>query len=168
MPRSEAEQDFQEAYAFQRRDWTLQRIGWGVMALFILAAVSGVFGNGPLSSRTVGDSRFATMDLQRFARHAAPTTFTVTAGSGAIAEGELTITADRAFFEAYQLQSITPEPLRVVASEGLLTFVFEAGATRPAVTFHVEPQRIGSHSGVFRVGAGAGSTRLRIAQFVYP
>ena len=35
---------------FQRREWAVQRVGWGAMALVILAALLGLFGSsGPLS-----------------------------------------------------------------------------------------------------------------------
>ena len=34
---------------FQRRSWAMQRFAWVVLALFILAALLGLFGPGPLS-----------------------------------------------------------------------------------------------------------------------
>ncbi len=34
---------------FQRRSWTIQRVGWVVMLLVAAAALAGLTGSGPLS-----------------------------------------------------------------------------------------------------------------------
>src|SRR6185503_10274526 len=40
----------------QRKTWTVQRIGWGGMALIVVAALAGVFGSGPLTRTEVTDN----------------------------------------------------------------------------------------------------------------
>ena len=39
---------------FQRRSWIVQRVGWVMLALLILAALGGLFGPGPLSRARAG------------------------------------------------------------------------------------------------------------------
>jgi hypothetical protein len=39
--------EIQEDLPFQRREWLVERVAWGVMALLIVAALLGLFGTGP-------------------------------------------------------------------------------------------------------------------------
>jgi hypothetical protein len=58
---------------FQHRIWKLQRIGWAVMVLLILAAVLGLFGRGILSRAVVTDAQGQlSVEYSRFARFQAP------------------------------------------------------------------------------------------------
>jgi hypothetical protein len=41
----------------QQKTWTIQRIGWGGMALIVLAALGGAFGSGPLARTDVTDDQ---------------------------------------------------------------------------------------------------------------
>ena len=38
-----------EDLAYQRKVWRVQRVGWAVMGLVVVAACAGAFGNGPLA-----------------------------------------------------------------------------------------------------------------------
>lgn len=40
---------------FQKRSWTIQRVGWVVIALLILAGLLGVFGKGIAADATAGE-----------------------------------------------------------------------------------------------------------------
>ena len=42
--------EISEDIVFQRRSWVMQRVGWGLMALFLATGPTGAFGVGPLSS----------------------------------------------------------------------------------------------------------------------
>lgn len=54
--------------AFQRGDWRRERIGWALMTLLVVAAVLGLFGEGLLSSRTVGGGTVFALTHERTAR----------------------------------------------------------------------------------------------------
>ena len=41
----------------ERREWKIQRVGWLLMALMLVAALAGLLGPGPLSSTIAEDSR---------------------------------------------------------------------------------------------------------------
>ena len=43
-----------EDMRFQRRSWMVERAGWLVLTAIALAALTGVFGNGPLSTARAG------------------------------------------------------------------------------------------------------------------
>lgn len=75
---------------------------------------------------------------------------------------------DREYLESMQVQSVTPEPARVEAGSGRLTYVFDAEVEpgRPtAFTFTLQPEKPGAIGG--RVGLEGGPS-VRIEQFVYP
>ena len=54
---------------FQRREWSLQRIGWWALTGFVVVASLGLFGGGPLSRGRVGDPGAAVwIEYERFVR----------------------------------------------------------------------------------------------------
>ena len=46
--------EIEQDHDFQRRSWRLQRAGWIVLSLVLLAGLLGLFGSGPLAHATVG------------------------------------------------------------------------------------------------------------------
>jgi len=52
MSRSPERCDSESDHRFHRNEWRLQRIGWVLVALFLVLAVAGLFGNGPLEERS--------------------------------------------------------------------------------------------------------------------
>ena len=71
-----------------RRSWVVQRIGWGVMAALLLAALLGLFGTGPLSRATAtAPGGAVTLDYDRFGRYLGPATLLIRVGPGAAPGG---------------------------------------------------------------------------------
>ena len=65
------ELEFEQDLSFQRREWSIQRAGWLVMATIVIAGLIGLFGAGPLSS---ANAEAGPLQLQysRFERRHAP------------------------------------------------------------------------------------------------
>jgi hypothetical protein len=153
---------------FQRRSWTVQRVGWVIMALIVAATLAGLFGPGPLSraaAGALGDP--VRVEYQRFLRFQAPTSFSVELTPTAAREGEFRVWLARDYAEAVRVQEVVPPPERVEAGADRLIYVFPAApAGGPAgVTFHLQPERVGQLNG--RLGLPDGPT-LTFIQFVYP
>src|SRR5687768_9509454 len=53
---------------YQRREWQVQRIGWVVMLLILLTAMTGLLGRGPLSHGTVSNDELE-LKYERIAHH---------------------------------------------------------------------------------------------------
>jgi hypothetical protein len=70
LPSRSSQLQIDEDLAFQRREWKIQRVGWGAMALVIIAALLGVFGTGPLSNATL-EREGLRLEYERFCRFAA-------------------------------------------------------------------------------------------------
>ena len=150
---------------FQRREWRVQQFGWAAMLLFLVAAVAGLFGAGPISSATAGEEGSTIwVDYERFGRRGAPARLRVHAVP---ASQEFKLLIDRGYLEALKIESISPEPHSAEASGSWVVYTFrvaESGAGPTAVTFELQPDHIGRLQG--RISA-EGQTR-EFTQFIYP
>ncbi|MGH7964579.1 MAG: hypothetical protein ACRERD_22680 [Candidatus Binatia bacterium] len=153
---------------FQHRSWIVQRIGWAVMALVVLAALLGLLGPGPLSSTVVG-IRGAPLwgEYDRFAHYQAPTQLRIHLQLGTQREGEARVWLDRNYLDSVQVKNVIPQPDSVEAGPDRLIYTFRVSEpSQPAiVTFYLEPEQIGPLSG--RVGLDRGQS-LSFRQFIYP
>jgi hypothetical protein len=119
-----------EHFHFQRRTWVIERIGWCVLAAIPLLALTGLFGGGGISERTVGNNRL-TVQYERFERRTRLAHFVFQFAPEASAEQSLRL--NRAFQENYEVTSIQPAPIgRRADTDGIkLSFATtpEAGHT---------------------------------------
>lgn len=125
---------------FQERLWFWERVGWVVMLLLVLAAIAGLTGTtGPLSSGKV-EAAGAEIDYPRIGRWRAADSLTVTFAEIAGTTG--TILIDDKFLEVFAIDSVTPQPAKVVATPRGQEFQFDlASAAAPRkVHFSVTPQ----------------------------
>lgn len=153
--------------AFQTKQWTIQRMGWGAMALVVLAAVVGVFGNGPLANATARSSDGAyQVEYARFARHRAPTSIRVILQQGAVGN-EARIAIERGYADGMQVEQVYPEPesVDVGANEVVYTFKPAADGTAATVLFSALYEDVGRNGGTIAV---EGHPPVRLSQFVYP
>ena len=161
--------ELDENAEFQKREWLVQRVGWAVMGLIVLAALLGLFGRGPLARAVVGgEGDPLRVEYDRFTRHASPTTLKIRLTPGVADEdGTIRLWLDREYMQAVQVEEISPEPESMEAGEDGIVYVFRvADAERSTrVTFRIQPSGYGLLSG----GVGlVGQFRLRFRQFVFP
>lgn len=152
---------------FQARQWKVQRAGWAAMALVVLAAAVGVFGNGPVADATARSSDGAyEVRYPRLARHRAPSTIRVTIRQGAV-QGEARIAVERSYADGMQIEEVYPEPESVEAGADEFVYTFAAAAEGGAMTvvFAVLYEDIGRNGGTITL---EGHPPVRLSQFVYP
>jgi hypothetical protein len=145
---------------FERAEWRWQRVGWALMAIVVVAAGLGAFGDGPLADTRVGDEHLAAR-YQRLAREAAPTTLTLT---GRPEHGVLRVWIARAYLDGVEVERIEPEPERVVVEADRHVFEWPAGGESAEVRFELLP----SAPGWLRGRAGSGDASVALAQWVFP
>ena len=151
----------------QRLEWKVERAGWIVMALFILAALAGLLGRGPLSDSVAGErgSRLWA-EYQRFARYQAPAIIRVHLTPGDSPEGKVRLRLNRDFIERIELRLVDPEPEIVAADAGGMVYTFLLAAGQPTtVTYHLEANAFGSLPVSLAVEGG---DALSFRQFIYP
>jgi hypothetical protein len=138
------------------------------MALLLLAALAGLIGSGPLSSRTASAGPSLKIQYDRFTRYHSPASLHVTVAH-ASGTDQIRLAMNRSFLEAVELESVTPQPASVELATGGQTYVFDApqlGSGDAEIVFHYRPDRtMRSLNG--RIGR-AGGPSLEFTQFVYP
>jgi hypothetical protein len=162
MSRSRWLDNLDSQLAFHRKEWRIQRIGWVLVALFLVLAVAGLFGNGPLS-RAHTDNRSGRVDYERFTRYGLSTDVVVTPVASAHGVIRVTISAD--YLEAFRVERITPEPGAVRMTGPDILYEFASAAPGASISFHLRPQRLWRHSATVTIDGG---TRLDISQLTYP
>jgi len=165
--------EIEQNLGLQRRMWRVQRVGWGVMALLVLAAAAGLTGSGPLSHASAGTPGGPLrLGYDRFLHAEGLTTLEVhlggSNGNGAKSgDGERRIWISRAYLEKVPVERSVPEPERVEVGPDRVTYVFaETASGSPAlVTFYGSVRTVGRVEG--HIGLPEGPS-LRFRQFVYP
>lgn len=153
---------------FEQRSWRVQRVGWTVFSLILLAALLGLLGGpGPLSSRTAGEDSPFQVTYEGFARHNGPTKLTFQLQPGAVAGDEVRVWLSSQYLESIQIERIEPEPNEIALSDDRVTYVFplsDAGAGG-RIVLHILPQTLGRRE--VRLGIEGGPEHS-FTQFVFP
>lgn len=160
--------EINEDFAATRRTWRMQRIGWVLLALFLLAGLLGALGSlGPLS-----EARIASSDGQvlltypRFARYVGPTGLTVSVEAAAVTSDEVELRVSSRWLDVFELYGISPQPKEELADGGDTVFTFLATPGRPLdVRFSGRPHHVGPLPAAVQFGQGE---RLAFSTFVYP
>jgi hypothetical protein len=153
---------------FQRRDWKRERWGWAVMTALVAAALLGLFGTGPLSSRVAGEVGGPLwVEYDKYSRWRAPEQVRVHLGPGSIRDGRARIWLSRSFVERHDIERVTPPPAAVEVHDDRYVYVFSAPtpAADMAITFALRPESWGFARGVIGVDGGPAA---QIEEIVYP
>ena len=149
---------------FQRREWLVQRIGWVMMGLIILAGALGLMGNGPLAKRMLANDTLQ-LDFEWLVRRDAQTTWKLTPRA-APTGGAYRVSLDANWAQHFEIHSIEPEPDSTHLANGRWVYEFEARDARPTpIVFHVEARKTGPLEG--SVGLNDAQP-LVVKQFVFP
>jgi hypothetical protein len=153
---------------FERRTWTIERLGWVVLAMVGLAALIGLLGPGPLSKTIAGEEGGALwLEYSRFGRLKAPLTLRLHLGPKAGQHGSVRLWLSREYLEGVKVESVTPPPVHVEAGPEQLTYVFAISELThsTAVSLSLKAEQIGRQQGC--VGLMNGPT-VCFRQFIYP
>ena len=131
----------EEERSFQRTFWIMERCAWVVFALALACAIAGLTGAGGYFSRatfTLADSR---IDHPRITRWEASDEITVTFAPG---KGMHRLTLGPAFFDAFEVEGVAPQPERSLATAGGTMLEFRARPSAVSrVTLYVRALRPG-------------------------
>jgi hypothetical protein len=153
---------------FEKHWWVIERCGWLVVLLILIAAVLGFFGPGLLTKKTAGQQGGPLwLEYSRYERNAKPIKLLIHLSPSAIKENELQLWIDGSYIEAMKVQRIEPEPESVKLEGDRFVYTFKARdlSSTSKILFHVEPDKFGT------VAAGVGlvnGPEVRFNQFVYP
>ncbi|MFN8592789.1 MAG: hypothetical protein U0031_15120 [Thermomicrobiales bacterium] len=130
--------------AFQRREWRLQRVGWSLMLLIVIAGLLGLLGPGPLSwtNATAGP---LTVNYQRFIHRSAPSEFEVLVAPEAFADDAVTVWLGGSFIERVDMEQVFPEPesMDAAADRVVYHFAVDANGGPARIEFDFQPREAG-------------------------
>ncbi len=158
----EIEQDL----GYQQREWRVQKFGWAVMALVIMAALLGLFGPG-LFNQAARQGDGLRLEYERFRRYQAPAELRFHIAEGASPGDQVRLLISQDYLNGVQIQQVTPQPESVSGGRGRLTYIF--GRTSPqqpiTITFYLTTQQMGPLTGQVSLADGS---LLPFRQFVFP
>jgi hypothetical protein len=154
--------EIDENYEHHVRGWRFKRIGWAVMAAFILAALGGFLGPGPFSKRSAQGPGDLRVKYERIARYNAPAHLELTVPGG---KEDLELSIPAALIKEIELQRIDPEPKEMRLTGENHTWIFPRKEAKSEVMIHYRPQAFGrKHIRLEVKDAGA----LELQQFFLP
>jgi hypothetical protein len=154
-------EDLERQLRFHRTEWRVQHIGWVFVALFLVLALAGLFGGGPLSHARA-EAATGRIDYEHFVRNGAPAELVITSTGG---KGVSSIEISADYLEAFRLERVTPEPTSVRRVGGQLVYEFASPSAGAVISFQVDPQQLWRHRAVLRIDNGP---PLAIWQLTYP
>lgn len=152
--------------AFQRREWTAQRVGWAGMALFVLAALLGLLGPGPLSWATAtGDDGLVEVEYQRFTHIEADDMITIVLDPAVVTGESVQVELAEDWVRSVDINGIIPAPKEQVATDyGLRLTVSAEPGSEVAIQIAFRPSALGTVNGGIRF---QGET-VPFGQLTYP
>ena len=135
--------EIDEDLSFQRKEWVAQRVGIGVLALFLIAAVLGFTGSGgPFSRAETSDASGALrVEYERIVRRGAQSTITLHSRGGKPGPRSFWVSTD--YFKSIDLELVVPDPEAVTAEGDRYVYTIRSTRSDATVTVHVRPTRVG-------------------------
>jgi hypothetical protein len=158
---AEIEQDIEH----EKREWKIERVGWVIMAVLLLAALAGLLGTGPLSKAVAGDRASSLwVEYHRFERYQSPTKITIHVRSD---NPHIRLWINDGFVRMVDLTHIDPEPDHVEAGSTRYTFPMTLTDTDKdiVVTVYFKTNEFGRMN--TEIGLEEGPS-LSFSQLVYP
>jgi len=150
----------------ERKVWKVEHWGWGIFGLILVAALLGIFGEGPLARAKAGrPNSVLWIDYDRFVRYQAPMVLKVHVAAGNNSLPALWLARD--YLDRVDVEHISPEPERVKVGRDSLIYIFNVARTNEeaTITFHLKPTGYGKTP--VRLGLVDGP-QMDFTQFIYP
>jgi len=144
--------------SLHRKGWIIQRIGWCLMFAFLIAALLGLFGEGPLSDKKLQSGNIS-VQYERFCRYEHGMKIKLQSSQ----ENISTVSIPQDYLENFRVGEIVPEPGKQLASAGYIHYVFE-GSQNKLITFYLSPLKRKTVRGILRANANS----FAIKQTIYP
>ncbi len=160
--------DINQDLDFSRREWRVERTGWVLFALLVLAGLLGLLGRGPLTERMTSDAnRLASVEYYSIDHAEAASELRVHIARGVVPATQMWLTLNSAYLKRIEIESIQPQPAAQQLTGDGVAFVFYL--TEPGqpvdVTIHHRFVEYGRATGEITIEGGP---QLTFNQFVLP
>lgn len=164
MAKSDDHLELDDRIATQRRFWRFERVGWVVLTIFVLFGLTGLFSRGPLSDARYQAKTFA-VDFERFSRHGLVARMTIHVPAE-IAGRHPSIRLGHDMVEAYELETLQPEPDSTSTDSRGVTLHFKPPPSGESLTIHIFLRA--ERAGFVDAAIAVADEEARFAQFIYP
>lgn len=152
---------------FQAIDWTIQRCCWCAAALILVAALLGLFGQGPLvQQRVSAPDDSLTVDYYVVERYGSPTKMTFRVHPSATGNEPLQLRISKRFCDKTSLENLVPLPLKSTIQGDAVVYSFavrDIDSVEIVLRYkHEEPGTL-----AFEVGI-PGHASIALQQYVLP
>ena len=152
---------------FQRKQFFAERIGWAAMALFLVWALLGGFGEGWVSRQKIWNKDHTVgLNYERYGRRDAPLNLHLDLRPDTSGD-ELVVHLSREFMDGVEIERTTPNYRSMVldGNGAAVTFAADASAIDYSITIEYKPR----HAGSLHVALRAlGQDEVAVEQFIYP
>lgn len=160
--------DVDQDMSYQRREWRAQKVAWVLFGAFLLAALVGFLGQGPLAKRSIGEPGSAlSLEYMQIDRYQAPTQMTFTLDPSVADQGLLRLSFSAEFVKRIELERFIPQPEYVEVGADEVTYALRVTEATEAVKAYLdfEHQQPGLAKGWVRLADGSS---LQFSVFVFP
>lgn len=135
--------EIDEDLSFQKREWLFQRIGLGVLFLFVLTALLGFTGmGGPFSHGEAGERGGPVfVEFERFVRRGTTSTVRIHLRG---APGDVRLFVWAPYLEDARIESVAPEPELVTIEAARHVYLIRLGSSEALVTMHIDHESYGT------------------------
>lgn len=155
----DCELDIRENIDHHIRAWKFRNAGVVFMLLFVLSALLGLFGNGPLSNRTRTNNN-DTLQFEYFTRYQSNTAIDLKLHN---INGTAYIAFPQDYLKNFQIETIFPEPNESRIANDTVVYLFKT-AENGSIRFYLMPQQTGSIKGTIAVNEKI----FDLSHFIFP
>lgn len=145
----------------------VEKVAFALLVLFVLSALAGLFGDGPLSQAVLDDGKLR-VEYQRFCRRHAPQSLEITFPTQPGADSvELSLNGD--YLRRVQITEIFPQPLESSHQQtGKLRFATDGSGRAMTVRVHLQAQHAGVLEAHLTAALPGKPAEVHFKQIVYP
>jgi hypothetical protein len=151
--------DLEDEINLHQKGWNIQRAGWAVILLLLVASALGLFGSGLLSSKEL-TANGNTIRFEKLARFESPMHLRVNAKSN---NGKIEVRIPQSYLKEIELDKIVPEPVDQRLKKEQAIFIFEA-TDFSFIDFYLIPEKAGPVKAVIQVN----ESNFSVNHFIYP
>lgn len=151
--------ELDEHLKLHEKGWVIQRVGWIIMLLLVLAGAMGVFGSGIVSKQSpvIGG---ITVEYERFFRYEAEMKILVQSS----AEPVTSISFPQTYLKDFRIVRFVPDPHHNQSTPEDVVYFFQGGQNQ-IVSAYLIPKDYGSVKGQMKVNQ---RHVIHLAHFIYP
>jgi hypothetical protein len=160
--------------AYGRAEALWQRLGWGLIAAVLIAAVLGLFGGGLFSRAEVtrtGDDYELELSYPRFARTASPIQFTLSVHAPQQSAEQVSVTVSGEIRDEVSFTGVRPQPDIEAIQGDAMIFTWQVENWEQPLVIDFEYEGLGwlEIDGTLLVAAGENELgELTFSQFLFP